>query len=112
MRNFSFRAWDEKNKRMISEIGLFDLSDADEKLSIDELEECKIMQCTGKKDKNNKEIYEGDFLLHEVNGDGFVHLVRYDENRACFESVVSPLKWGETEVIGNIFETPLFRREL
>lgn len=61
-RDIKFRVWDEKNKRMLYGVGMFDLSDADEKLSVTELEECPIMQFTGLMDRNGKEIYEGDVV--------------------------------------------------
>jgi len=101
MRDIKFRAWDEKNKRMIYNLRMFDLSDADEKLSIAELEECPLMQYTELKDKNGKEIYENDIVLVPYNRFGNI-IVEYKEGTP----VISKYKVSECRVVGNIYETP------
>lgn len=69
-----------------------------------------IEQFTGLKDKNNKEIYEGDICKGEYcasNAGIYKNLIKWDIQSACFEFANSPLwTWEYLEVIGNIYENP------
>ena len=99
MREIKFRAWDKIQKKMIPE--WFSIHKNHEPL--------EFMQFTGLKDKNGKEIYEGDV----VKGD---YRVIWKQKFASF-GLVHP-SWlfvhyfgeaadpEECEVIGNIYESP------
>lgn len=66
-RKIKFRAWQEKGKEMLYEINPTATwaiwADLNEDIIAGIQEEYTLMQYTGLKDKNGKEIYEGDIVL-------------------------------------------------
>lgn len=111
MREIKFRAWDTETKEMN-----YDFLSKNWLLVCIQSPYVELMQYTGLKDKNGKEIYEGDIATWFVNGISRTAPVYYDTEQACFwmgkevngkgGMVLNDWYRGEYEVIGNIYENP------
>ena len=70
---------------------------------------CILMQFTGLKDKNGKEIYEGDIIINKFNNiyGGEIHkeVVKYN-NGYHFQNGGATTSNQTIEIIGNIYENP------
>ena len=117
-REIKFRAWGKTEKEYIrypfAWLSLFDSPDG---LEIEESEDLVVEQYTGLKDKNGKEIYEGDILAWTDGLDEkHIFRVEWQENRARFclrnpgchwdYEEINDKKQPYMEVIGNIHENP------
>lgn len=103
MREIKFRAWDKNSEVMVLD-PMIDGYLNDEILNLQKISNYKFMQFTGLKDKNGKEIYEGDIV---DCGGGLIEEVKWGESVAVFlpfgnhdASEYAP----SCQVIGNIYE--------
>jgi len=127
-REIKFRGWDEDRKEMyngdfIEENPAFTTGLSYGHLFIakhdPDWRELTLMQYTGLKDKNGKEIYEGDIMKWESNGNCSISFVVWCLDRWRFNSYMGmgtldlypyvqaiPSRYPKAEVIGNIYENP------
>lgn len=117
MREIKFRVFDPNTNSMVgTDVGIdkIHLCDFDGD-NITEQEGLVIMQYTGLKDKNGKEIYEGDVVkgFWWKNGESHRHIGKVTYGMAAFKVVGIKQYLGMSdelspvyEVIGNIYENP------
>lgn len=110
-REIKFRAWDSKSQRMYYQ-GEPDLEDI-QSFFHHYNDNDELMQFTGLRDKNGKEIYEGDILKHRGHHRMEASVVVFSDG--CFNvgyhygssTKVKPMLINsKVEIIGNIHENP------
>lgn len=115
MRELKFRAWDKVEKKMLFDADPFAIhvSGSNEPLLAEthRNEDCIFEQYTGLKDKNGKEIYEGDIVDYNDDGE-CIGVVKYDAPEFYLDADAT--NWARMflkgaphqKVIGNIHENP------
>ena len=135
MREIKFRIWCKQNESMqrVSKIGfdegkLWYVLDEDHETQppyFEDDDDWVLMQYTGLKDKNGKEIYEGDIVdylgdIDHINSN-VLRVIEYKNEEACFVARLPVGVEGEEavylnehdfKVIGNIYENPELLEEL
>ena len=124
-REIKFRAWTHQNPQMpwLSK-NIAITGDGEQMVPIggtftgvwhvlgDDAEGLVIEQYTGLKDKNGKEIYEGDIMEFGIAGAENRGVVGYEEDFGSYETytskgyIIAPLFTSRGKVIGNIHENP------
>ena len=121
MMKIKFRAWD-KDKKSLLPVKLIDFfqwlvscgegSIERNSFKNERTDRHVLMQCTGVKDRNNKDIYDGDVLYHQMQGKREVYYP-FMEHVAAFglrnveNGMAGDLSDSHIyEIIGNIYENP------
>jgi uncharacterized phage protein (TIGR01671 family) len=128
MREIKFRAWDKERGVMLStdtdnwSVGKTEWYENEELMMLSgiedmaKMEQYVLMQYTGLKDKNGKEIFEGDIVQDENGMDAKVYFAEgVAQFRLCFYNIdhfEDMYDMESTEVIGNIYENPELLKEV
>ena len=115
-----FRAWDKTCKTMyeVDDIVYIDFKEKQicveslffEKWSCYNFDDIVLMQSTGLKDKNGKEIFEGD-ILKVTDKHSWLEVVSFNEDKAMFVSKELKREIEETPLY-NLFNTDIFEVEI
>lgn len=102
-----YRAWLKEDKEMVDveEINFFNgefdfIGDAITWMC--KSDDCVLMQSTGLRDKNGKEIFEGDILNVESDEENLKVSVFWDDKHALF--MFESKKYNEEDALAELFE--------
>jgi len=123
MREINFRAWHIKEQFMDS-AWMIDWEHrmvCHSKHNISDLDDCILMQFTGREDKNGKKVFESDIVKNWAGEIGIIKFhsswaafyfslhIGHNEDRKLTRMIGSRMvynDWDKYEVIGNIYEQP------
>ncbi len=111
-----YRAWDKEFKEMVQVDALvFDeqiikATYKNGNVAKEDLKNYVLMQSTGLRDKNGKEIFEGD-ILKVTNLSIWLEVVSFNKNKAMFVSKEVKRKVEETPLY-DLFNTDIFEVEI
>ncbi len=108
MRELKFRAWDKLNKRMLNNQKLLQAMNVNHMMEVTNSEQFVEMQFVNLRDKNGREIYEGDILEFQNEEAAYIptEVIWEEQFELLDDEWFDGEKYTNVKVIGNIFENP------